>query len=160
MTRGKPGAGARRLGAYIVGNLTDELNRRLDEGLRLRRAWVAAVPEPLASHAHPVRYAAGLLFVHVDTPAWASRLRHQQSSLTQALRRTSALRDMTDLRMKVVPPGSTYFSSPPPRSRTRLTEKAAKIIDRTAAGITHPELRAALERLAQRGGVVSTKHKP
>lgn len=159
MTRGRSGAGARRLGAYIVGNLTDELNRRLDEGLRLRRAWAAAVPEPLASHAHPVRYAAGLLFVHVDTPAWASRLRHQQSSLTQVLRRTPALRDMTDLRMKVVPLGSTDFSLPAPRPRTRLTEKAAKVIERTAAGIAHPELRAALERLAQRGDPASTKRK-
>jgi hypothetical protein len=160
MTKGKPRPGARRLGAYIVGNLTDELNSRLDEGLRLRRAWASAVPEPLASHAHPVRYAAGLLFVHVDTPAWASRLRQQQTSLLEALRRTPVLRDTTDLRARVVPPGSADFPTPPPRRRSRLTEKAAKVIERTAADIADPELRAALERLAQRGDAASTKRKP
>jgi hypothetical protein len=160
MTRGKPRVGARRLGAYIAGNLTDELNHRLDEGLRLRQAWSSAVAEPLASHVHPVRYAAGLLFVHVDTPAWASRLRHQQSSLTEALRRAPLLRDLSDLRVRVVPPGSADFPSPAPRLRTRLTEKAAKVIERTAAGIAHPKLRAALERLAQRGNGTPTKPKP
>ncbi len=159
MKRVSPRVGPRRLGAYIAGSLTNELNSRADEGLRLRQAWVSSVPEPLASHARPVRYTAGLLLLHVDTPAWASRLRHQQSSLTEALRRNSALRDLTEVRVRVAPPGSNDFSLPVARPRTRLTERAAAVIASTADTIADPKLRAALARLAQRGGSAATKRK-
>lgn len=160
MRRKDPAAGPRRLGAYIVGNLTHELNRRVDEGLRLRRIWAAAVAEALAAHAYPVRYAAGLLFVHVDTPAWASRLRHQQSALISALRRDPALRDLTELRVRVVPPESAETPTADRRAPSRLSAQAAKVIERTAVAISDPDLRAALERLAQRGGAAPLKRKP
>lgn len=150
--RDPPESGFRRLSALLPGSLTSALNQRADESFRLRQAWVEAVPEPLASHSNPVRYAAGLLFVNVDTPAWASRLRHQHSSLISALRRHPMLRDLADMRVRVAPAGAEHFAPPVERPRSRLSAQAAVTIKSCASGITHPDLRAALERLAERGG--------
>ena len=140
----------RHLGACLPEHLTRALSLRIDEDSRLRHAWHARVPEPLASHARPVRYAAGHLFVHVDTAAWASRLRHQQPALTAALKEVPLFRDLIDLRFRVVP-----VTAPPPRSETaaprpsRLSEKAARTVAQAASTIANPSLRAALERLAE-----------
>lgn len=159
MTRDKQKAGPRRLGAFFPGNLTSELNQRLDEGLRLQQAWVASVAGPLASNSRPVRYAAGLLYIHVDTPAWASRLRHQQASLISTLRRHPALRELKELRVRVAPPGSTEFAAPAARPPSRLSAKAAQVIKGSTSSIADPELRAAFERLAEHSGS-SDKPKP
>jgi hypothetical protein len=158
MRRDDRKAKVRRLGAYLPADLRAALNRRADEELRLRQAWISTIPEPLASHARPVRYAAGLLFVHADTPAWAGRLRHQQSTFVEALRRASALHDLTDLRVRVVPPDSNDDSAPSVRRpSSRLSAKAALVIEGTASSVSDPDLRAALKRLAQRDPSSSSK---
>jgi hypothetical protein len=157
--RGHSKAGPRRLGAFLPGNLTNALNHHVDEGLRLRQAWISCLPEPLASHSRPVRYAAGLLFVHVDTPAWASRLRHQQPALVSTLRRDPALRDLVDLRVRVVPAGSSDLHAVPERPRSRLSAKAAQTIERAVDSVSDPGLRAALGRLAERGGSAPPKRR-
>lgn len=154
MSRGPGrGGGARRLGTCLPEHLSRALSSRVGEDSRLRQAWHGCVSEPLASHVRPVRYTAGLLFVHVDTPAWASRLRHQQPALVTALRRVPAFRDLADLRVRVVPRES---SSPAvktaPRSPSRLSAEAAKAVAQAARTIDNPGLRAALERLAQASG--------
>jgi predicted nucleic acid-binding Zn ribbon protein len=108
------------------------------------------MPEPLASHAHPVRYSDGLLYVHIDTPAWASRLRQQLPTLTASLKKEAALRDLVEVRFRVVPRGAAPdapVSAAPP---SRVSAAAAAVIQRSAADIANPELRAALERLARR----------
>ncbi len=154
MKRNDRKAKVQRLGAYLPADLSAALNRRADEGLRLRQAWISTIPEPLASHAYPVRYAAGLLFVHADTPAWAGRLRHQQPAFVEALRRASVLHDLTDLRVRVVPLDSANAigDSQPKvrRPKSRLSAKAALVIEGSASAIADPDLRAALRRLAQR----------
>jgi hypothetical protein len=153
-----PSGKARRLGAYLPPSLTNALNRRSDEGLQLRQAWLAAIPEPLVSHAHPVRYTAGLLFVHADSPAWAGRLRHEQSTFMAALKRVSFLRDLTDLRVRVVPlDAGPLTKAASPRPMSRLSANAANVVEQSAATISDPDLRAALQRLAQRGDAASPK---
>jgi hypothetical protein len=149
MKKSSTSAGTKRLAAYLPANLKIALNRHVDEGLQLRQAWLSSISEPLASHAHPVRYEAGVLIIHADTAAWASRLRHQYSTFISALRRNYALRDMTDLRVRVVPRSTDAPS--PTRARSRLSATAGRIIERTADAITDPDLRAALRRLAQQG---------
>lgn len=155
MTRVAAGGGPKRLADCLPDRLRGALSARVDEDSRLRHAWHARVAEPLASHVRPVRYAAGLLFVHVDTAAWASRLRHERPAVMTALRGSAFFRDLADLRFRVVPRGS---STPPAAARadtapqpTRLSGRAAEEIGRTAATVTDPALRAALERLAQPG---------
>src|SRR4051794_35140055 len=118
MKKSGTSAELKRLAAFLPANLRNALNRRMDEGLQLRQAWISSIPEPLASHAHPVRYTAGILTVHADTAAWATRLRHQYSTFVAALRRNTELHDITDLRVRVVPvDGAETLPVSRPRSR-------------------------------------------
>lgn len=153
---GKAGA-ARRLAACLPEHLTNALGHRVDEDSRLRQAWRARIPEPLASHVRPVRYAAGTLFVHVDTSAWASRLRHQQPALVSALKGVPLFRDLVDFRFRVVP-----LEAPAPRAAvkptpSRLSAKAAKTVADAARTVSNPDLRAALERLAESASGSTTR---
>lgn len=151
-TRTSPLSGAKRLANCLPEPLRSALSRREDEDSRLRHAWHATVAEPLASHVHPVRYAAGLLFVHVNTPAWASRLRHEKPGILDLLRKSPPFRDIADIRFRVIPVDPATARAPGPVRPSRLSGKAAKVVAQTAANIAHPELRAALERLARRAG--------
>lgn len=150
MTRFTPHGGPKRLADCMPDNLRSALSKRLDEDSRLHHAWHSRVGEPLASHAHPVRYAAGLLFVHVDTAAWASRLRHEMPALVAALRANPVFRDLVNVRFRVLPKAPAVAASTrvPPKP-TRLSAAAIKVISQTASTIADPGLRAALERLSQ-----------
>jgi hypothetical protein len=121
----------------------------VDEGSRLQHAWHACVPEPLGSHVHPVRYAAGLLFLHVNTPAWASRLRHEKPTVMDLLRKNPAFRDIGDIRFRVVPIEPTIAQPATPATSSRLSAQAAGVVAQAAVTIADPALRAALERLAE-----------
>lgn len=150
MKKSSTSAGLKRLAAFLPGDFKAALNRRADEGLRLRQAWISSIPEPLASHAQPIRYEGGLLLVHADTPAWGTRLRHQQSVFVSALQRNHVLRDLKELRVRVVPRSTDDDSRAVVRPHSRLSAAAGRIIERTAAAVSDPDLRAALLRLAQR----------
>lgn len=144
--------GAKRVGACLPAFLTSALSSRIDEVSRLQPLWQRRVVGPLAVHARPVRYAAGLLYVHVDTPAWASRLRHERPALVAALRESRELADLADIRWRVVPREEHPLPVPrPPSGGARLSSKAVEAIVRTAPTIAYPPLRAALERLAAGG---------
>lgn len=159
MIRDSTKSGPRRLGGFLPGNLTNALNRRIDEDLRLRQIWIRSISEPLASHARPVRYVDGLLFVHAETPAWASRIHHQKLALIATLQREQTLRDLREIRVRAVPRDPVETPAPS-RRPTRLSVAAARVIAETASAISHPELRAALERLAALGDHSTSKRKP
>jgi len=151
IARTAPQGGPKRLSNCLSEGLRNALSRRVDEGSRLRHAWHACVPEPLGSHVEPVRYVSGLLFLQVNTPAWASRLRHEKPALLELLRKNSVFRDIGDIRFRVVPiePPTKIAAAPPKPSR--LSARAATVVAQTAESIADPALRAALERLAQSG---------
>jgi hypothetical protein len=149
MARNTPLGGAKRLANCLPDRLRGALSAHVDENFRLQQAWHACVAEPLASHARPVRYATGLLFIHVNTPAWASRLRHEKPALLTQLRENPAFRDIGDIRFRVVPIESAVTDARALPQPSRLSTQAAKVVAQTAATIADPPLRAALERLAQ-----------
>lgn len=155
MTRIATGGASKRLADCLPERWRSALSARIDEHSRLRHAWHARVAEPLASHAHPVRYAAGLLFVHVDTAAWASRLRHERPALITSLRANPMFRDLRDIRARVVPPRAEAIEAVkvPHRPASRLSARAAKVVGQTADTISDPGLRAALERLSRSADV-------
>ena len=141
--------GPKRLANCLPDSLRSALSGRVDENSRLSHAWHACVAEPLASHAHPVRYAAGLLFVHVNTPAWASRLRYEKPALLARLRASPAFRDIGDIHFRVVPLEPMVTNARKPPQPSRLSPQAAEVVAQTAATITDPALREALGRLAR-----------
>lgn len=144
--------GPKRLQKYLPGGLTSALDRHTDASGRLKSAWNSVVSEPLATHARPVRYAGGILYVHVDTPAWASRLRQLQQTLATGLRQIGGLKDLSEIRARVVPLEGEPRPGPAPRPRSRLSSRVATHIEQSADSITDPLLKAALKRLAQQGG--------
>lgn len=146
--------GPRRIGAFLTGGLSRAVTEYLDETTRLRAAWQAHVPEPLASRAHPVRVGGGELVVHVDTPVWASRLRQQQVSLVSRLRADPLFHGLHGLRIKVIPPIRDEESRGPRAAvrRPPLSSATGRLLESVAAGIGHPVLRASLLRLARHCG--------
>lgn len=153
MSRGGP----KRIGAFLTGGLSRAVAEYLDETTRLRAAWHAHVPEPLASHTQPVRIAVGQLVVHADTPVWASRLRQQQPSLVARLAGEPFLRNLSGLRIRVVPrPGADPApSARSPLPRPPFSGATCRLLQSVAAGIEHPALRASLLRLAELSGRTS-----
>jgi hypothetical protein len=97
-----------------------------------------------------VRYVAGLLFLQVNTPAWASRLRHEKPALIDLLRKSPSFRDLGDIRFRVIPiEPAVARQSPTPTAPSRISTNASRIVAQTAESIADPSLRAALERLAR-----------
>lgn len=162
MARTARHGGSKRLANCLPERLRSALSTRVDEDCRLRQAWHSCVPEPLGSHVHPVRYVAGLLFLQVNTPAWASRLRHEKPALMDLLRKSPAFRDIGDIRVRVVPvePIAVPARSAP-AAPSRISAHAANVIAQTAESIADPSLREALERLAKRAhGTRAQKRNP
>lgn len=154
--------GPKRLANCLPERLRNALSTRVDEDSRLQQAWHACVPEPLGSHVHPVRYVSGLLFLQVNTPAWASRLRHEKPVLIDLLRKSPAFRDIGDIRFRVIPIEPIATRMPAVSSEpSRISAHAADVVARTAESIADPSLRAALERLSRRAhGEHAHKRKP
>lgn len=150
-------SGPRRIGAFLTGGLSRAVAAYLDEATRLRAAWQAHVPEPLASHTEPVRLSGGVLVVHADTPVWASRLRQQQPTLVSRLAREPLLARLSGIRIKVMPRSEAEpRPASRPASRPPLSPETSRLLQSVANGILHPGLRAALLRLAR----CSTSHPP
>jgi len=148
-TRTARHGGSRRLANCLPDRLRSALSTRVDEVSRLQQAWHACVPDPLGSHVHPVRYVAGLLFLQVNTPAWASRLRHEKPALIDLLRKSPSFRDLGDIRFRVIPiEPAVARQTPTPTAPSRISTHASRIVAQTAKSIADPSLRAALERLA------------
>jgi len=147
------GVGPRRIGAFLTGGLSRAVAEYMDETTRLQGLWHIHVPEPLASHARPVRFTMGKLVVHADTPVWASRLRQQQFTLVSRLVRDPLLQNLVGLSIKVTPaptaegcrPGREV-STPRPQPFSSAT---GRLLRSVAEGIEHPALRASILRLAE-----------
>jgi len=149
-TRTARHGGPRRLANCLPDRLRSALSTRVDEDSRLQQAWHACVPDPLGSHVHPVRYVAGLLFLQVNTPAWASRLRHEKPALIDLLRKSPSFRDLGDIRFRVIPvEPAVARQSLTPTAPSRISTHASRIVAQTAESIADPSLRAALQRLAR-----------
>jgi hypothetical protein len=149
--------GPKRLQKYLPGGLASALSRHAGESSRLQNAWNSIVSEPLASHARPIRYGDGVLYVHAETSAWVSRLRLQQQTLASEFRRRAGFKDLTEIRFRVAPIESET-EAPKKRARaSRISARAASEIARSAETIEHSELKAALQRLADRAEPDSSK---
>jgi hypothetical protein len=137
-------------------DLLQRLCRELDETSRLGLLWSSLLPAPLSEKTRPSRYESGRLTVSAPSAAWASRLRQQQASLVQRLRRAPGLGGLRELVVQITPRGesdgvaelralatSTRRAPVPPGPRT------AGLLQEVAARVADPELRASLERLAR-----------
>jgi hypothetical protein len=90
----------------------------------------------------------GCLLLIVTDGHWATRLRYQQRRLQRQLQQLDEFSGLQRILFKVQP--ATGQVRTPDRS-IALSSCAAESIQTTADGISDPNLRAALERLASHG---------
>jgi len=88
------------------------------------------------------------MLVHIDSTAWATRLRYQSPQLLRCLHRHPSLAQLRRIEIRVTPLAQPVSSSPQPAT---LSAANAAIIDSTADSLSDPNLRTALKRLARRG---------
>lgn len=88
----------------------------------------------------------GSLLLVVTDGHWATRLRYQQNRLLRQLAAFEEFRGLARILFKVQP-----TTQAPPRVNTnRISESASATLHEAAEGISNPQLKAALERLASR----------
>jgi hypothetical protein len=110
---------------------------------------VASQLQPAArEHCLVASWREGCLLLIITDGHWATRLRYQQKRLLKQLQALEEFATLTKILFKVQPP--TVEMRVPSRTIS-LSSSAAENIQATAEGITDPNLRAALERLAKHG---------
>ncbi len=115
--------------------------RQLDT---LNNLFNQLVGKPLRQHCQVANLRQQTLIVHVDSPAWATRLRYQQSRLLTQLRALEQYSQITELKIQVKP----VFSKRAPARRPALPGQAAREqASRQLAQVRDPQLRGRLARL-------------
>jgi len=144
------GKGPRNLSKFLPVDLQGSLHRALGQAARLYPIWSRAAPADLVAASHPTGYAHGVLTIQVDSPVWASVLRQQQRTLITRLRQEHELRELQEIRLKVVPGNQPVGpNASPRRPASRITSEASASIARAAETVADDELKAALKRLQE-----------
>ncbi|WPN46181.1 MULTISPECIES: DUF721 domain-containing protein [unclassified Pseudomonas] len=111
----------------------------------LQRLLESQLQPAAREHCHVASWREGSLLLIVTDGHWATRLRYQQKRLQRQLQMFDEFASLTRILFKVQPPtvqqGATGHTMD-------LSNVAAATIQATADGISDPNLRAALERLA------------
>jgi hypothetical protein len=111
----------------------------------LQRLFESQLQPAAREHCYVASWREGSLLLIVTDGHWATRLRYQQKRLQRDLQALEEFSSLTRILFKVQPP--TVQSKAGPRS-IDLSISAGENIQATAEGISDPNLRAALERLA------------
>lgn len=146
------GTGPRSIRSYISGDAA--ARARQAEMLRetLAPLWREVVGEEIAHHSYPVRLEGKALLIHADAPLWATQIRHRYTDYVQHLQRFPELRQVSELRVKIVPINPVFKPTPPDITRPQLSSNASDVIEGVAQGIEDEDLREALLRLSRRSG--------
>ena len=103
---------------------------------------------PGSLHCVNARLQDDTLLVHVDSPAWATRLRFQLGSLLPGLRKVPSLNGLQQIQIRILPGAENKL---PGKSATspRVSEESAEMIRKLASAIADDTLRASWLRLAK-----------
>ena len=103
--------------------------------------------EPVArEHCRVAAWRDGNLLLIVSDGQWATRLRYQEKRLSKRLGALPEFSGLQRITFKVRPPATTPQA---PHQQPSLSPGAARSIQASAEGVSDPQLRAALERLAR-----------
>jgi hypothetical protein len=127
-----------------------QIGKRLEEHESLLERVRQQLPSDLASHCRAAVPDGDRLTLYVDSPAWASRLRYLVPELESRLR--SGRRAVRQVRVRVLAVATDALPNLPERKAKRLSEENRRMVLKVAEGLSEPSLRAALRRLAARGG--------
>lgn len=138
-----------RTAGSVLSSLLRELG--LEDRIRLdavQKQWRTVLTEPLTLHAHPVELNAGVLTIHVDSPAWLHQLQFLKNDLVEKLS-TVGVREVV-LRRGALPrqkPGKKRSQDDEILTRT-LTAEEVFWIEGLADGIADDELKNEIRRAA------------
>lgn len=104
---------------------------------------------PSSLHCVNARLQRDTLIVHVDSPAWATKLRFQLGGLLPSLRNTPSLDGLQQIQVRIMPGAENKLLSRNPPSSTQLSEESAELIRDLASAISDETLRASWLRLAK-----------
>jgi hypothetical protein len=144
------GTGPKSIQSYISGDAAAKA--RQAEVLRktLAPLWQEVVGNDLAEHSHPVRVQGRSLLVHADGPLWANQIRHRYTDFVQRLQRYPELRQIAELRVKIVPKTPLARPKIADTLGPHLSANAGEVIQDVAQSIKDEALREALLRLSRR----------
>ncbi|HCN45993.1 MAG TPA: DUF721 domain-containing protein [Pseudomonas sp.] len=112
---------------------------------QLQRLVESQLQPAAREHCHVATWREGTLTLIVTDGHWATRLRYQQKRLQRQLQQLEVFASLSRILFKVQPVTGTPRT---PSHVIDISDKSAETIQATAEGITDPNLRAALERLA------------
>jgi hypothetical protein len=115
---------------------------------QLQRLLESQLQPAAREHCHLASWREGCLLLIVTDGHWATRLRYQQKRLQRQLQQLDEFAGLQRILFKVQPPSGQVRA---PERSIVLSNCAAESIQTTADGISDPNLRAALERLASHG---------
>ncbi len=146
-----PVTAARRIGSFFSQDVLVHLGLPADLRMlpQVNEAWMKTAGEPLCRHVHAVRYVRGQLNLCADSSAWAGRVRYQQQSLVEQLRRTAPFDHLIGLHVRIAPAGQTGHAVAHPAPSKRLSAASRRLLGQVAGDIADPELREALVRLGR-----------
>ncbi len=107
------------------------------------------LPVPLNTHCHVLSIRNSVLVMAADSPVWAARLRFHAPQLAKQLAQRLSAKRCT-IHVCVRPPEIPQ----PPRPHTAATrpgKQGVTALQQAAQGVSDPELKTALLRLANRG---------
>lgn len=114
----------------------------------LQQLWARAAPDYLQQVCSVRQFHDGCLVLQVHSPIWVSRIRQQESSLIKHLRQTREFADLTTFKLEVVPRQMAVKRKRRKPQRTGLSKAARSCLNTAASQVSDPELRKALQRLA------------
>ena len=111
----------------------------------------AALPASIVPHVRLATITDGCLVLQAESPAWAAQLRFKTPEILASLHRHPAFAGVRSIRIRNNLDAPTAVASGP-QARLHMGRDAAAAL-RAQAGCTEdPQLKAALERRARRGG--------
>lgn len=109
------------------------------------------IDNPLRCHCQVVNLTDEQMIIAADNGTWLTRLRYQQDTLLDAFNQHQSFNQIREIRLRVLPASQVKLPPKPrpPKVKRTIPPSAAEHINQTAAHVKHPDLKAALTKLAR-----------
>ncbi len=112
------------------------------------RYLAECLPAPLPEHVQVANVRQGVLYLHVDSSAWGSRVRFVIPHLLACCQQRRELKEISSIRLKVRP---LSMIQQRPKNKPKLSRHNATLLSLNAELTEYAPLRSALLKLASNG---------
>jgi len=107
---------------------------------------------PLSQHIHFANIRDNVAVITVDDASWLTGARYEAPAILKFIKQKLDLSYLSKVHFKVV--FSLQAPEPPLRQRLSMSQQTSKLLLSTSEGISDPDLKTALKRLAKRGNSI------